>query len=56
MKLSAPKMVTWWVAVILGLLSLIVRYVQVPPILYHYYLFMAAGWLVLVVATVIDFL
>jgi hypothetical protein len=54
MKLSAPKMVTWWVAIVLGLLSLVVRYVPVPPILNHYYLLMAAGWLVLAVATVVD--
>jgi len=54
MKLSAPKMVTWWVAVALGVISLIVRYVPVPSILNHYYLFMTAGWLVFAVATVVD--
>ena len=54
MKLSAPKMVTWCVAVALGVLSIIVRYVPVPSFLDHYYLLMTAGWLVLAVATVVD--
>ncbi len=54
MKLSAPKMVTWCVAIALGVISIIVRYAPVPPILNHYYLFMTAGWLVLAVATVVD--
>jgi len=54
MKLSAPKKITWWVAVVLGVLSIIVRYAPVPSIFNHYYLFMTAGWLVFIVATVVD--
>jgi len=54
MKLSAPKMVTWIVAVVLGLLSIFVKYVPVPSFLNHYFWFMTAGWLLFAAATVVD--
>ncbi len=54
MKLSAPKMITWGIAIALGVISIIVRFAPVPSVLNHYYLFMTAGWLVLAVATVVD--
>jgi hypothetical protein len=56
MKLSAPKMITWWVAVVLGLLSIIGKFVPNLPLLNHYYWFMGAGWLLFAVSTVIDIL
>ena len=55
MKLSAPKMITWWVAVVLGLLSVLGRFVPAIPLIgQHYYWAMGAGWLVFAVSTVID--
>ena len=54
MKLSAPKMVTWWVAVILGLLSILGRFVPTLPLMSHYYWFMGLGWLIFVASTVVD--
>ena len=55
MKLSAPKMITWGVAVALGLLSVLGRFVPTIPLVgSHYYWFMGAGWLVFAVSTMID--
>ena len=57
MKLSAPKMITWWVAVALGLLSVLGRFVSAIPLVgNHYYWVMGAGWLLFAVSTVIDIL
>ncbi len=55
MKLSAPKMVTWWIAVVLGLLAVLGRFVPgLPLISSHYIWFMTAGWLLFAASTVID--
>jgi hypothetical protein len=57
MKLSAPKMITWGVAVALGLLSVLGRFVHAIPLVgNHYYWVMGAGWLLFAVSTVIDIL
>ncbi len=56
MKLSAPKMVTWVIAVVLGLLGVLGRFVPSLPLVSHYLWFMTAGWLLLAVATVVEFL
>lgn len=56
MKPSAPKMITWGVAVALGLLSVLGKFVPNLPLLNHYYWFMGAGWLLFAVSTVIDIL
>ncbi len=54
MKLSAPKMVTWWIAVVLGLLGVLGRFVPSLPLVSHYLWFMTAGWLLFAVATMVD--
>lgn len=41
MKLNAPKQITWWIAVILGILGLIGGLVETLPILGAY-----GGWFV----------
>ncbi|MGA7193976.1 MAG: hypothetical protein WBW94_10110 [Anaerolineales bacterium] len=56
MKLSAPKMATWWIAVALGLLGIVARFVPTLPLFSHYFLFMAAGWLLFAVATMVEML
>ena len=30
MKLSSPKKVTWWIAVIVGVIGIIVQFVSIP--------------------------
>jgi hypothetical protein len=55
MKLSAPKQITWIIAVVLGLLGLIGGFLDTTPLLGDY-----AGWLVfagfalLAIATMVD--
>lgn len=54
MNLSAPKNVTWWIAVVLGVLGLLGNFVALPVIggLSLWLLFL--GFAVLAVATAID--
>jgi hypothetical protein len=54
MNLSAPKNVTWWIAVVLGVLGLLGNFVALPVIggLSLWLLFL--GFAILAVATAID--
>jgi hypothetical protein len=54
MKLSAPKNLTWWIAVILGVLGLLGTFVTIPVIsgLSTWLLFL--GFAVLAVATFVE--
>ena len=54
MKLSAPKMIIWWIAVILGLLGILGKFVPTLPFVDHYLRFMTAGWLLFAVATIVG--
>jgi hypothetical protein len=54
MKLSAPKMVTWWIAVVVGVIGVLDHFVKLPLIggLSSYLVLL--GFLILAVATVVD--
>ena len=54
MKLSAPKNITWWIAVVLGVLGLLGNFVTIPVIsgLSIWLLFL--GFAVLAVATFVE--
>jgi hypothetical protein len=54
MKLSAPKNITWWIAVILGVLGFLGNFMALPVIggLSFWLLFL--GFALLAVATMID--
>ena len=54
MKLSAPKIVTWWVAVVLGVLGFLGNFMALPVIggLSFWLLFL--GFAILAVATFVD--
>ena len=54
MKLSAPKMVTWWVAVVLGVLGILDHFVKIPVIGGYSAYLVVLGFLILAVATVVD--
>jgi hypothetical protein len=54
MKLSAPNRVSWIISLILGLLSLLSYFSVVPFVTAHLFWFMAAGWLLLLLATVMK--
>jgi len=54
MKLSAPKTVTWWVAVVLGVLGFLGNFLALPVIggLSFWLLFL--GFAILAVATFVE--
>jgi hypothetical protein len=51
MKLSAPKTTTWWVAVILGVLGLVGNFVALPFVSEYSFFLVAAGFVLLTLAT-----
>ena len=51
MKLSAPKQITWWIAVLIGLLGILARFVKIPFVTTHDFWFVAVGFGILAVAT-----
>jgi len=52
MKLSAPKQVTWWVAVVVGALGFIGNFVALPLVSPFWFLFI--GFALLALATFMD--
>ncbi len=51
MKLSAPKKIAWIIAVVLGILGIIGRFITVPVISAHAFWLVTAGFAILAVAT-----
>ena len=54
MKLSAPKMYTFVVAVVLGVLGVLGRYVSIPFVTKYDFWFVVLGLVVLVLGTLVD--
>jgi hypothetical protein len=53
MKLTPPKVITWWVAVILGALALLGHFKTVATLTPYAFWLAMAGLIVLVVATLV---
>jgi hypothetical protein len=51
MKLSAPKIVTWWIAVVLGVLGILGSFVSIPFVSASAFWFVAIGFIVLALGT-----
>ena len=51
MKLSAPKVVTWWVAVVAGVLGIVGTVVDLPFVSDFTFFLVAAGFVLLALAT-----
>lgn len=51
MKLSAPKNVTWWVAVVLGVLGILGSLIEIPLVSAYNFWFVAVGFILLALAT-----
>jgi len=54
MKLSAPKVITWWIAVVLGVLGLLGQMAIVPALGAYAFWFVAAGLAVLALGALIK--
>ena len=51
MKLSAPKEVTWWIAVILGVLGILASLVTIPVLSEYAFWLVAIAFILLVLGT-----
>ena len=54
MNLSAPKNMTWWIAVVLGMLGLLGNFVALPVIGGMSFWLLFLGFAVLAIATFVD--
>ena len=51
MKLSKPKIVSWWIAVIAGVLGIVSRFIAIPFVSANSFWFVAFGFALLALAT-----
>ena len=51
MKLSAPKTITWWIAVVLGVLGILGSFMSLPLVSANAFWFVAVGFILLALAT-----
>ena len=51
MKLNAPKNITWWIAVVLGVLGILGTFVTLPFVSAYAFWFVAVGFILLALAT-----
>jgi hypothetical protein len=54
MKLSAPKMVVWLIAVILGVLGILGTFIAIPVVSANAFWFVAVGFILLALATMLK--
>ncbi len=51
MKLSAPKNITWWIAVVIGVLGILGQFVSIPFVSDSAFWFEAVAFVLLALAT-----
>lgn len=54
MKLSAPKVVTWWIAILLGILGILGKVVSIPVLSALAFWLVVIGLVLLALATVVK--
>lgn len=54
MKLSAPKQLTWWIAVVVGVLGILGSYISIPLVSTYSFLFVVVGFVLLALATLLK--
>ncbi len=54
LNLSAPKNITWWVAVVVGVLGILARFVKLPFVTQHDFWFVVVGFVLLVLGTLLE--
>jgi heme/copper-type cytochrome/quinol oxidase subunit 1 len=54
MQLSAPKLITWWIALILGVLGVIANFVVIPVLSGFAFWLVVIGLALLLLATLIE--
>ena len=51
MQLSAPKQVTWWVAVVIGVVGIVANFVTLPVVSDYSFWLVAISFVILVLGT-----
>ncbi len=51
MKLNAPKKITWWVAVVVGVVGIVAQFVAIPVLSGFAFWLVAAAFVILALAT-----
>jgi hypothetical protein len=54
MRLSAPHEITWWIAVIFGVLGILGTLTSIPFVSGYAFLFVAIGFVLLALATLVK--
>jgi predicted membrane channel-forming protein YqfA (hemolysin III family) len=54
MKLSAPKNITWWIAVIIGVLGILGTLTSIPFVSANAFWFVAVAFVLLALATLLK--
>jgi heme/copper-type cytochrome/quinol oxidase subunit 1 len=54
MQLSAPKQITWWIAVVVGVLGILATLVTIPVLSGFAFWLVVIGFLLLAVATLLE--
>ncbi len=54
MNLSAPKTVTWWIAVVVGVLGILGHFAKLPFVSANDFWFLAVGFVLLALGTALD--
>jgi uncharacterized membrane protein len=54
MKFSAPKQITWWIAVVVGAVGILAKVISIPVLSGFPGWLVAIGFALLAVATVVD--
>jgi hypothetical protein len=54
LKLTAPKEITWWIAVIVGVLGILGHFITIPFVSANDFWFVAVAFVVLAVATYVK--
>lgn len=54
MKLSAPKNITWWIAVVLGVLGILASFLSLPFVSANAFWFVALGFVLLALGTLLN--
>jgi hypothetical protein len=54
MKLSPPKVITWWIAVVIGVLGILSTVITIPALSPYAFWLVVIGFVLLALATAID--
>jgi len=54
MQLSAPRQITWWIAVVVGVLGILATLVTIPVLSGFAFWLVVIGFLLLAVATLLE--